>query len=79
MTVYHGSSRKGLTNQFGNFDIIITTYETVRIECTTQKEDGPFFSWKWLRVVLDEGEYILILHLELLSMPNLTFYSSPYP
>ncbi|KAI0875755.1 P-loop containing nucleoside triphosphate hydrolase protein [Hypoxylon argillaceum] len=58
MAVYHGSNRKGLTNEFGNFDLIITTYETVRTECAAKEENGSLFSWKWLRVVLDEAHHI---------------------
>ncbi|KAK5633502.1 hypothetical protein RRF57_009216 [Xylaria bambusicola] len=67
ITVYHGSNRKSLNNQFGNFDIIITTYETVRTEFTARGGAGPLFSWKWLRVALDEGKYIIV-HSEFLYL-----------
>lgn len=53
--VYHGSSRESVANQFYDTDVIVTTYETLRTEWTAQEGARPLFSWKWLRVVLDEG------------------------
>ena len=53
--VYHGSNRERLATRFQNYDIILTTYETLRSEWETA---GPLFSGRWLRVVLDEAHHI---------------------
>ena len=50
--IYHGSDRERLATRFYEYDIIVTTYETMRSEWETQ---GPLFNGKWLRIVLDEG------------------------
>ncbi|KAI1179911.1 SNF2 family N-terminal domain-containing protein [Nemania sp. FL0916] len=56
--VYHGASRDGVAAQFSDTDIIVTTYETLRSEWATTKGARPLFSWKWLRIVLDEAHHI---------------------
>lgn len=53
-TVYHGSDREKLAAEFQNFDVIITTYETLRSEWGNK---GPLYAKTWLRVVLDEGSW----------------------
>ncbi|KAJ2998728.1 hypothetical protein NUW58_g233 [Xylaria curta] len=56
VVVYHGSDRKSLSSQFGDADIVITTYKVLLIEWGAERETGALFSWSWLRVVLDEGK-----------------------
>ncbi len=53
---YHGSNRESLADQFRDADIVITTYETLRTEWAVKEGTRPLFTWKWLRVVLDEGK-----------------------
>ncbi|KAI1737674.1 SNF2 family N-terminal domain-containing protein [Xylaria scruposa] len=56
--IYHGPNRETLASQFQDADVIITTYETLRNEWAPREEARPLFSWKWLRVVLDEAHHI---------------------
>jgi len=51
--VYHGSGRQSAHTQFKDTNIVLTTYETLRADWTT---DGALYSQKWHRVVLDEGK-----------------------
>ncbi|KAF7538369.1 hypothetical protein G7054_g3004 [Neopestalotiopsis clavispora] len=51
-TLYYGSTRNNLRSNLLDYDVVMTTYETLRSEYKTK---GPLFSHKWLRVVLDEG------------------------
>ena len=53
--VYHGSNRERLATRFHDYDIVLTTYETLRSEWETA---GPLFNGRWLRVVLDEAHHI---------------------
>lgn len=53
VATYHGTGRKRLAQRFRSYDIILTTYQTLRSEWTAK---GPLFSEEWFRVVLDEGE-----------------------
>ncbi|KAE8448034.1 hypothetical protein EG329_009957 [Mollisiaceae sp. DMI_Dod_QoI] len=55
LAVYHGSNRRVLASEFSKTDIILTTYETLRSEWTT---NGPLYSGTWRRVVLDEAHHI---------------------
>ncbi|KUJ16374.1 putative SWI/SNF-related matrix-associated actin-dependent regulator of chromatin subfamily A member 3-like 1 [Mollisia scopiformis] len=64
---YHGSNRKRMTyRDFGEYNVVITSYGTLSAECfprgsktpvKTPDKDG-LFSMKWARVVLDEGHGI---------------------
>jgi hypothetical protein len=54
--LYYGSGRVSLANQFQDADIVVTTYETLRAEWVAPETTRPLFSWRWLRVVLDEGK-----------------------
>lgn len=54
---YHGSKRSSLVNEVLDADVVITTYETVRMEWADQSGTRPLQCVRWLRVVLDEGKY----------------------
>ena len=65
--IYHGPENRGLTPaQFEDYDIVITTYQTMSMEIFPhgQKEavkvpsSTGLFSITWRRVVLDEGHQI---------------------
>lgn len=56
IAVYLGSDRKKLQqDNFQNSDIILTTYETMRIDW---EKKGYLFASQWFRVVLDEAHHI---------------------
>jgi SNF2 family DNA or RNA helicase len=61
--IYHGSSRKkdiptgGAIRAFGQYCVVLTSYELVRAEHTSD-EINPLFAVKWQRIVLDEGHRI---------------------
>ncbi|KAK5098815.1 hypothetical protein LTS08_006193 [Lithohypha guttulata] len=65
--IYHGQANRGLTpDQLKEYDIVITTYQTMTLELFANNKDKPsplptlkgLFSIKWRRVVLDEGHNI---------------------
>ncbi|KAI9708611.1 MAG: hypothetical protein M1820_003829 [Bogoriella megaspora] len=53
--VYHGSGRQRMFKDFGNYDIILTTYETMRADW---KINGTLYWTAWHRLVLDEAHHI---------------------
>lgn len=53
---YHGSKRKKYLNDFSNFDVVISTYQTISSDLKLQ--DSPIRKHQWLRLVLDEGHII---------------------
>ncbi|KAI8630297.1 SNF2 family N-terminal domain-containing protein [Xylariaceae sp. FL1651] len=61
--IYHGSDRQSLADQFRDVDVVITTYQTIRTEWAAKGATNPLFSWKWLRVVLDEGKVQYVMGL----------------
>ncbi|KAF7508204.1 hypothetical protein GJ744_009501 [Endocarpon pusillum] len=52
---YHGCERKGLSKKLKNFDVVLTTYETMRSEWTAK---GALYLERWHRIVLDEAHHI---------------------
>jgi SNF2 family DNA or RNA helicase len=59
-TVYHGSHRQKTTDLLGSFDVVLTTYETVRAEHLQFLGGGQsaFHTVSWHRIVLDEAHTI---------------------
>ena len=64
---YHGQEKRGLTpEQFTEYDIVITTYQTMTLELYPYGKSEPeklpaargLYSVAWRRVVLDEGHQI---------------------
>ncbi|KAI1355080.1 hypothetical protein F5Y01DRAFT_327926 [Xylaria sp. FL0043] len=53
--VYHGPGKHRFSSRFDRFDIVFTTYETLRSEHILE---GPLYSHRWLRIVLDEAHRI---------------------
>lgn len=52
LETYHGPNRENIAKLFSTCDILLTTYETLRLDWNIE---GPLFSFEWFRVVLDEG------------------------
>lgn len=50
--IYYGNTRRNLSKELQNIDIVLTTYETMRNDWAAQ---GVLYTEKWYRVVLDEG------------------------
>jgi len=59
-TVYHGSQRHKDSKLLSSFDVVLTTYDTIRAEHirtgASDKQESMTHSIFWHRVVLDEGE-----------------------
>ena len=58
--VHHGSQRRKNADPLSSFDVVLTTYETVRAEHLQSLGGGrsAFHTISWHRVVLDEGKYL---------------------
>lgn len=57
--VYHGRKRKNLLADIDDYDIVITTYNTLAKEHDNKllgKGQSPLHNFLWYRVVLDEGK-----------------------
>lgn len=56
---YHGAE-KHLTDSLDNFDIVLTTYQTLAAEYPKKSSAaaGRLFDLNWRRVILDEGHII---------------------
>ena len=56
--VHHGSQRRKSANLLSSFDVVLTTYETVRAEHLQLLGGGrsAFHTISWHRIVLDEGK-----------------------
>lgn len=55
VAVYHGSARRHLSGKFKNYDIVLTTYETLRSDWITDK---CLYGEEWYRIILDEAHHI---------------------
>ncbi|KAI1079678.1 SNF2 family N-terminal domain-containing protein [Whalleya microplaca] len=53
--VYHGPGRRLLAKKLENYEVVLTTYETLRSEWENR---GPLYTGRWLRIVLDEAHHI---------------------
>ncbi|KAK1833651.1 SNF2 family N-terminal domain-containing protein [Podospora conica] len=56
--IYHGDARKSLSATLGSFDLVLTTYDTLRAEWASGDGGGLFQPGLWCRVVLDEAHRI---------------------
>jgi SNF2 family DNA or RNA helicase len=55
--IYHGLHRHLLAPQFNEYDVILTTYETLRLD---RQAEGPIYQHQWRRLVLDEGQKLIL-------------------
>ncbi|KAI0402242.1 hypothetical protein F4802DRAFT_577066 [Xylaria palmicola] len=53
--LYHGPDRQDLANRMHEFDVVLTTYDTLRSDW---KVHGPLYHFTWARVILDEAHRI---------------------
>jgi SNF2 family DNA or RNA helicase len=66
--VYYGQGRQKHCKFFNNYDIILTTYNSVSLDWKLQKfqrqekNARSLFSTYWHRVILDEGEDSRLQH-----------------
>ena len=51
---YHGPKRQEVSGNIASYDIVLTTYDTLRFDFINK---GPIFEQEWARVILDEGIY----------------------
>lgn len=49
---YHGSKRQKVPDNMGSYDIVLTTYDTLRFDLIGE---APVLGQEWARVILDEG------------------------
>lgn len=59
---YHGKRRKKLIEEINNYDIVITTYNTLAAEhgrAKSGEEKSSLHDIAWYRVVLDEGWFYM--------------------
>ncbi|KAJ3541976.1 hypothetical protein NM208_g3367 [Fusarium decemcellulare] len=50
---YHGSKRQEVWSDIDLYDIVLTTYDTIRSDSV---KNSPFVQRHWARIILDEGE-----------------------
>ena len=50
--IYHGLTRRHISGNFKDYDVILTTYETLRADWAT---DQTLYQQEWYRLILDEG------------------------
>jgi SNF2 family DNA or RNA helicase len=65
-TTYHGPTRQKQLKQIESYDVVLTTYETLKADCpkvvrgkrkaVNDERSGGLHEFRWHRVVLDEGQ-----------------------
>jgi len=58
VSIYHGLKRQEAASRWHDEDVVLTTYDTLRVDWTA---DGPLYARVWGRVVLDEGKLTVTL------------------
>ncbi len=64
---YHGSARQTFAKRFHDYDVVITTYNSVALDYKRRKtkagfnSSGTLFDVHWNRIILDEGEWAAVL------------------
>lgn len=53
LLLYHGPKRHDLAATLHDYDVVLTTYDTLRSDWATY---GPLYNKNWARIILDEGE-----------------------
>ena len=56
--VHHGAKRETSAAKLAGYDVVVTTYETVRVEHARGSRHRALFGLKWWRVVLDEAHVV---------------------
>ena len=58
--VYHGSQRKFDLSAIADYNVLLTTYETIVADkkriCQSLTPQSSLFDITWHRIILDEGE-----------------------
>ncbi|KAF5667795.1 hypothetical protein FHETE_5564 [Fusarium heterosporum] len=55
---YHGSARDDQIAKLSEYDVILTTYETLRQDFASKDRRQTLYSHKWHRIILDEAHRI---------------------
>ncbi|KAM0344159.1 hypothetical protein ACHAPU_007881 [Fusarium lateritium] len=55
---YHGSARYDQIPKLVEYDVILTTYETLRQDFASREQKQTLYSHKWYRIILDEAHRI---------------------
>ncbi|KAI3319185.1 hypothetical protein HD806DRAFT_548754 [Xylariaceae sp. AK1471] len=53
--LYHGPKRQDIANELHEFDVVLTTYDTLRSDWKAQ---GPLYEFTWARIIVDEAHKI---------------------
>jgi SNF2 family DNA or RNA helicase len=56
--VHHGRGRSTDASDIEQYDIVLTSYQTVSLEFAEYQEDSPLHKVEWHRIVLDEAHCI---------------------
>ncbi|KAK3983814.1 SNF2 family N-terminal domain-containing protein [Cladorrhinum sp. PSN332] len=58
LAIYYGTSKAKLSSTLSSYDIVLTTYDTLRHEWSRGHQVEPLYQHTWARVVLDEAHHI---------------------